>query len=107
MIVWAFRSVPGEKQSADRIKYEVKAMTKIMMKALIVLSLTVASAAAQEATVTPLMTQELAGVVGKEGSWPWWNTRRADLMPRTGTTPPCLSTCWKGPWSCRHRADRK
>lgn len=43
-------------------------MTKIMKNMLIALSLAVASAAAQEARVTPLMTQELPGAVGKEGA---------------------------------------
>jgi hypothetical protein len=35
---------------------------------LIALCLTAATAAAQEATVTPLMAQELAGTDGKEGT---------------------------------------
>ena len=39
-----------------------------MLKALIVLCLTGTVAAAQEAKVTPLMTQELAGLEGKEGT---------------------------------------
>mgnify|MGYP003418234279 FL=1 len=39
-----------------------------MTKVLIALCLTAATAAAQEAKVTPLMTQELAGKDGKEGT---------------------------------------
>jgi len=39
-----------------------------MTKVLIALCLAAAAAAAQEAKVTPLMTQELAGIVGKEGT---------------------------------------
>jgi quercetin dioxygenase-like cupin family protein len=42
----------------------MKAMTKV----LIALCLAAAAAAAQEAKVTPLMTQELAGIAGKEGT---------------------------------------
>ena len=38
-----------------------------MTKMLIALCLAAAAAAAQEAKVTPLMTQELAGIDGKEG----------------------------------------
>src|SRR5215510_14884057 len=38
-----------------------------MTKVLIALCLAAATAAAQEATVTPLMTQDLAGIAGKEG----------------------------------------
>jgi quercetin dioxygenase-like cupin family protein len=43
---------------------KVKAMTKV----LIALCLAAATAAAQEAKVTPLMTQELAGIDGKEAT---------------------------------------
>jgi quercetin dioxygenase-like cupin family protein len=43
---------------------KVKAMTKV----LIALCLAAATAAAQEAQVTPLMTQELAGIDGQEGT---------------------------------------
>ena len=43
-------------------------MTKVMTKVLITLCLAAATAAAQGATVTPLMTQELAGIDGKEGT---------------------------------------
>ena len=39
-----------------------------MTKVLIALCLAAATAAAQEAKVTPLMTQELAGIDGKEGT---------------------------------------
>jgi len=39
-----------------------------MTKVLIALCLAAATAAAQEAKVTPLMTQDLAGTVGKEGT---------------------------------------
>jgi quercetin dioxygenase-like cupin family protein len=39
-----------------------------MTKVLIALCLAAATAAAQEATVTPLMTQDLAGIDGKEGT---------------------------------------
>ena len=39
-----------------------------MTKVLIVLGLVAVAAAAQEATVTPLMTQELPGIAGKEGT---------------------------------------
>ena len=39
-----------------------------MTKVLIALCLVAATAAAQEATVTPLMTQDLAGIAGKEGT---------------------------------------
>lgn len=39
-----------------------------MIKVLIALCLTVAPAAAQDAKVTPLMTQELAGIAGKEAT---------------------------------------
>ena len=42
-------------------------MTKVV---LIALYLAAATAAAQEAKVTPLMTQELAGIDGKEGTMP-------------------------------------
>ena len=42
----------------------VKAMTTV----LIVLCLAAATAAAQEATVAPLITQELAGIAGKEAT---------------------------------------
>ena len=42
------------------------AMTKVLM--VIALCLAAATAAAQEAKVTPLMTQELAGIDGKEGT---------------------------------------
>ena len=42
-------------------------MTKVV---LIALCLAAATAAAQEAKVTPLMTQELAGIDGKEGTMP-------------------------------------
>ena len=38
-----------------------------MTKVLITLFLTAAAAAAQDAKVTPLMTQELTGIAGKEG----------------------------------------
>jgi hypothetical protein len=44
-----------------------KAMTKVV---LIAPCLAAATAAAQEAKVTPLMTQELAGIDGKEGTMP-------------------------------------
>jgi quercetin dioxygenase-like cupin family protein len=40
----------------------MKAMTKVLI------ALCLAAAAAQEAKVTPLMTQELAGIAGKEGT---------------------------------------
>ena len=43
-------------------------MRKAMTKVLIALCLAAATAAAQEAKVTPLMTQELAGIDGKEGT---------------------------------------
>jgi quercetin dioxygenase-like cupin family protein len=43
-------------------------MTKVMTKVLIALCLAAATAAAQEATVTPLMTQALAGIDGQEGT---------------------------------------
>ena len=39
-----------------------------MTKVLITLFLTAAAAAAQDAKVTPLMTQELTGMAGKEGT---------------------------------------
>jgi quercetin dioxygenase-like cupin family protein len=39
-----------------------------MTKVLIALCLTAATAAAQEAKVTPIMTKELAGIDGKEGT---------------------------------------
>ncbi|MGH2822114.1 MAG: cupin domain-containing protein, partial [Thermoleophilaceae bacterium] len=39
-----------------------------MTKVLIALCLTASTAAAQEAKVTPEMTQELAGIDGKEGT---------------------------------------
>jgi len=39
-----------------------------MTKVLIALCLTAATAAALEAKVTPIMTQELAGIDGKEGT---------------------------------------
>ena len=42
------------------------AMTKVLM--VIALCLAAATAAAQEAKVTPLMTHELAGIDGKEGT---------------------------------------
>lgn len=42
-------------------------MRKAMTKVLIALCLAAATAAAQEAKVTPLMTQDLAGTDGKEG----------------------------------------
>jgi len=43
-------------------------MTKVLIAVLIALCLAAATAAAQEAKVTPLMTQDLAGTVGKEGT---------------------------------------
>ena len=43
-------------------------MRKAMTKVLIALCLAAATAAAQEAKVTPLMTHELAGIDGKEGT---------------------------------------
>jgi quercetin dioxygenase-like cupin family protein len=39
-----------------------------MTKVLIAMCLLVAAAAAQDAKVTPLMTQDLAGILGKEGT---------------------------------------
>jgi quercetin dioxygenase-like cupin family protein len=45
-----------------------QAMTKVMTKVLIALCLAAATATAQGATVTPLMTQALAGIDGKEGT---------------------------------------
>ena len=39
-----------------------------MTKALIVICLAAATAVAQDAKVTPLMTQDLAGIAGKEGT---------------------------------------
>jgi quercetin dioxygenase-like cupin family protein len=43
-------------------------MTKVLIAVLIAICLAAATAAAQEAKVTPLMTQDLAGTVGKEGT---------------------------------------
>ena len=43
-------------------------MTKVLIPLLIALCLAAATAAAQEAKVTPLMTQDLAGINGKEGT---------------------------------------
>jgi quercetin dioxygenase-like cupin family protein len=45
-----------------------KSKEKAMKKALIVSCLVAAAAAAQEAKVTPLMTKELSGTAGKEGT---------------------------------------
>ena len=43
-------------------------MTKVLIAVLFALCLAAATAAAQEAKVTPLMTQGLAGIDGKEGT---------------------------------------
>jgi hypothetical protein len=60
-----------------------------MTKVLIALCLTAATAAAQEAKVTPLMTQELAGIDGKEGTM-----IMMEYAPgRVGRSAPAQSSC--------------
>jgi hypothetical protein len=67
-----------------------------MTLSLIALSLAVAPAEAQEATVTPLVALELAGTGGREGSMVMVEYAPRGLTRRTGTMLMRLFTCWKG-----------
>jgi hypothetical protein len=69
-----------------------------MKKVLIALCLVATAAAAQEAKVTELMTHELPGMDGKEGTMIMVEYRRAGRTLSTGTMLLRSSMCWKGQW---------
>jgi len=69
-----------------------------MTKMLIALCLAAATAAAQEAKVTPLMTHELAGTDGKEGTMVMVEYAPGGSDPPHRHNAYALSMCWKGQW---------
>jgi len=65
-----------------------------MIRILTAISIAAVAAAAQEGKLTPLMTQDLNGLPGKEATMVMCP---ADRRPSTGTMLTNLFMCWKAP----------